>query len=419
VTYSSKFSPTRLSWSICTAFAFATAVGVAGCGTNPEPVSVVCTDFRAGADLSESTFDIEGPMRKTYGAFAQAAGDLAAVANGMLVDVGASCRAFALELGANATDPATVGKLEPETARAWCSIASAKFAEARTLLQSANVTVAIVTPQCTIDTAFQTKCENRCKTAASCEEALPQDRCPEASRVGTCDATCTGSCAGSEIAPATCSGICDGACFGKCGESAIDCSAGCSCGDTCTGSCTGSCTLPPGGGACSGTCVGACSEPLKNPSCVTAIAAPKCEGDTDCFKSCAASGAARAVCSSGSLTIRVDEAARQDPTIASIVAAMDRNLPPIFLAARGRADILKDNTSDLVDIAGRILGRASEVGTMGVACGLLIGKTSEDARKSVDAALEGSKELAGKVSELASTTKGQSGPTTPFDAHRP
>jgi len=94
-------------------------------------------------------------------------------------------------------------------------------------------------------------------------------------------------------------------------------------------------------------------------------------------------------------------------------------LPPIFLAARGRADILKDNTSDLVDIAGRILGRASEVGTMGVACGLLIGKTSEDARKSVDAALEGSKELAGKVSELASTTKGQSGPTTPFDAHRP
>ena len=31
-----------------------------GCGTDPQPTSVVCTDFRAGADLSNSTFGVTG-----------------------------------------------------------------------------------------------------------------------------------------------------------------------------------------------------------------------------------------------------------------------------------------------------------------------------------------------------------------------
>lgn len=378
------------------------AVLLAGCGTSPESTSVVCTDFRAGADLSSSTFGVTGELQRPYGAFAQAAGDLAAVANGMLRAVGSACQGLAVELGSDRDDPRVVGKLEPEAVRGWCKIAAERFTSVRPLLARVHFAVHVVTPKCTVDTTFQVACEQRClaeATRATCTEVSTEDRCPVEARAGVCLGACTGTCTGSETAPATCEGTCGGTCYGTCGdgEDAVDCSTGCACTTVCKGGCTAACELPASGGTCDASCSGGCSEPMRGQKCTEALEPPTCAGDVDCQKSCSASSAARATCPQGSLAIVVDEGARRDPAIAQIVGAMDRNLPAIFLAARGRAKVLSDGASDLIDSAGRILNRTDEIGPMGAACGMLIGQTGAEARKNLDAALGGSKDVAHAV----------------------
>lgn len=399
------------------------ALVLGGCGTSPEPTSVVCTDFRAGADLSKSTFGVTGELSPSYGAFAQAAGDLSAVANQMLRDVGASCQGLAVELGADPEDARTRGLLATDAVRAWCKIASERFVSVRPRLDAAHFAVQVETPKCTTDTTFQLACEEKCAPQKSCTESSPVERCPMEGREGICPGVCTGACTGSESAAAACEGTCSGTCFGTCGDGtakpepgdpgkgegdgdakasakeadAADCSTGCACTQICTGTCTASCSLSAAGGRCDAVCAGTCSEPMRALNCTLPLAPPKCAGDVDCQKSCSASGAARAVCPPGSLAVAIDDAARADDDIARIVGALERHLPAVFLAARGRAKVLADGASDVLDSAGHILTHADELGPMGAACGMLIGQTGDEARKNLDAALAGSKDLAHAV----------------------
>ncbi len=375
-----------------------------GCGTDPEPQSVVCTDFRAGADLSKSTFGVKGSLQQTYGAFAQAAGDLAAVSNEMLNSVGASCEGLALELGASPDDPRTRGKLETDAVRAWCDIAAERFTKVRPQLERWHFALSVITPKCTVDTSFQVACEQRCLAQATCTETSPEERCPVDAREGVCPGLCTGKCTGSETAAATCDGPCTGTCFGTCGkdeDKATSCSTGCVCTSVCRGTCTAECTLGKPGAHCDALCAGGCSEPMRALSCSRALALPKCAGDVDCQKSCGASGAARASCPAGSLTVRIDPTARSQTDVARIVGALERHLPAIFLASRGRANVLSDGASDLLDTAGNILTRGEELGPMGAACGMLIGQTGEEARKNLSAAKSGSKVVANAVTGYA------------------
>lgn len=382
---------------------------VSGCGTSPAPTSVVCTDFRAGADLSGSTFGVTGELQRPYFAFAQAAGDLSAVANQMLRDVGAACQGLAIELGADPADARVRGMRETDAVRTWCTIAAERFTSARPRLEKAHFAVQIVTPRCTTDTSFQLACEQRCQGTTPCTEASPEDRCPADAREGVCPGVCTGTCTGSESAPAACEGSCSGTCFGTCGargkegkdehgKDARDCGAGCACTTVCKGTCTAACAPAEGSGRCDAVCAGTCSMAMIAKTCTKPLAAPTCGGDLDCQKSCGASAAARASCPEGSLTVVIDSAARTDASVARIAAALERHLPAIFLAARGRAKVLADGASDVLDSAGHILTRADELGPMGAACGLLIGETGDEARKSLHAALAGSQELAHAVS---------------------
>lgn len=333
----------------------ALALVAVGCGTSPESTSVVCTDFRVGADLSGSTFGVTGTLERPYSAFAQAAGDLAAVANAMLRDVGASCKGMAMELGAAADDPRTVDKSEPEAVRAWCAIAAERFEAVRPKLNAAGFAVKVSPAKCTIDPTFQESCEAKCRTDVQCTERSLLDRCPADARAGICNGTCVGTCTGTET------------------------------------------EAEPVDGACVGMCFGTCSEPMVAETCTATLEPPKCAGDVDCQNSCTASTAARAACGSGSLRVTVNDAAERDPSMLRIVGAVERHLPAIFLASRGRADLLADGTSDLLDSAGHILGRSSEIGPMGAACGMLIGQTSSEARKNLNAALAGSNALAKAV----------------------
>jgi hypothetical protein len=399
------------SFGFLSVLAAGVAVGVAGCGTNPEPTSVVCTDFRAGSDLSESTFGVEGELQQSYGAFAQAAGDLAAVANQMLRDVGASCLGLAVELGADPDDARARDKSEPDAVRAWCKIAAERFTEVRPRLKRSHFAVQIVTPKCATDTKFQVACEQKCLGKAACTETPTEERCPVDARVGVCAGTCSGACTGSETAMASCAGKCSGSCFGTCAkedDEATDCSGGCVCTTICTGACTGACAVPEAGGHCDALCAGGCSEPMRAQTCTQPLAPPTCAGDIDCQKSCSASGAARAVCPDGSLAVVIDAEARAEKDVARIIGALERHLPLVFLAARGRAQVLHDGASDVLDSAGHILNHADQLGPMGAACGMLIGQTGDEARKSLTAALEGSKDLANAVSgESAAAPKGE------------
>lgn len=395
----------------------AVATVMSGCGTNPEPTSVVCTDFRAGADLSSSTFGVTGELQRPYVAFAQAAGDLSGVANQMMHDVGAACQGLAIELGADPADARVRDKAETDAVRAWCKIAAERFTSVRPRLEKAHFLVQVVTPRCTTDTTFQLACEARCRAGtAACTEASPEERCPVEGREGICPGECTGTCTGSESAPAACEGSCSGTCFGTCGASdggdgkgdhgdkATDCSAGCACTQTCKGTCTAACTLAERGpGHCDAVCAGKCSVPMVAATCTKPLAPPTCAGDVDCQKSCSASGAARASCPDGSLSVVLDAGARRDMETARIASALERHLPPVFLAARGRAKVLADGASDILDSAGHILTHADQLGPMGAACGMLIGETGDEARKNLNAALGGSQDLAHAVTGDAMT----------------
>lgn len=396
------------SKSLLTLFG-AGVISALGCGTNPEPTSVVCTDFRAGADMSKSTFGVTGELQRPYVAFAQAAGDLAAVANEMLRDVGAACQGLAIELGADPEDARTRGKLEPEAVRAWCRIAAEHFVTVKPKLDGSSFAVMVTTPKCTTDTDFQTTCEKRCTVQATCTEASVEQRCPVEGREGICSGVCSGICTGSESAAAECEGTCSGTCFGTCAaegtggasgsamDDGADCSTGCACTTLCKGTCTAACTPAAGGAHCDAICSGGCSEPMRAQTCTQPLTPPTCKGDVDCQKSCEASGAARAVCPQGSLRVSIDPEARKRADVARVVGALERHLPAIFLAARGRAKVLEDGASDVLDTAGNILNRADQLGPMGAACGMLIGQTGDEAKTSLNAALAGSKDLAHAV----------------------
>lgn len=366
---------------------------VTACGTDPEPITVLCTDFRVGADLSDAEFGVDKSLQPSYVAFAQAAGDLASTASAMLREVGSSCQGLAVDLGAEANDPRLAGLVEPELSKGWCAIAVERFAAVRPKLVAAHYDVKTVLPRCATDVDYQTACEARCKTDASCVEASNEERCPQANREGLCPGLCTGTCQGAETAPAMCQGVCGGICVGTCGDD--DASAGARCDRSCVGTCNAGCAARDGQGMeCDARCTGGCSEPLVSPVCTADLAPPRCGGDVDCQRSCKASAAARASCSGGSLEVVVDAEARKDVALARVIGAMERHLPAIFVAARGRAQLLSDDASDLVDSAGNILARTEEIGQKGAACGVLIAQTGDVASKSLETAVDGARKVA-------------------------
>lgn len=390
-------------------------LSVMACGTAPEPTTTLCNEFRVGADLTSEKFGVTGLSARPYAALAQAVSDIAGVASGMLRDVGGACQSMALELGASADDARLKDKIEPERSGVWCEIAADRFERVRSRLDDAHFTLRVDPPICAPAISDLENCEQSCKADPSCVEAAANDRCPTESRQGLCTGTCTGTCVFSEDAPGECKGTCEGLCYGTCGEGkdADDCSTGCTCSKSCDGVCTAGCKLDDGGARCDALCVGGCSEPLVGQSCATDLAAPRCEGDADCQNSCKASAAARAVCGQGSLVVVVDEKFLADAETARLVGALERNLPPIFLAARGRAKALADGASDLIDGAGHILARPQDLGPKAAACGMVIGQTASTASKNLKIALNGSKRVTHAVTGDALNLEVEDEPGSP------
>lgn len=379
---------------------FLALTGLAACGTNPAATTVVCTDFRAGADMSEAHFGVGPAVERPYAALAQAVGDITVVANTMMRDVGASCERLAIELGSDPEDPSTVGKSDLDRVKAWCDLAGARIDAVHARLEAAHFVLRADAPRCAIDLGYVTDCQARCQLDPKCVEAKPEDRCPTGDVQGLCPGVCTGTCAGSETAPVACAGTCAGTCFGDCHRAGKDsdknvetCTDGCTCAGDCVGVCTDGCATGPEGARCDAPCLGTCSVPLVGRACGGNLTPPRCPGDDDCVKSCEAAGAARAACSGGSLAVSIDDAARSDADLSRVVGALERNLPAIVFAARGRAQLLSDNANHLIDAAGHILAKSEDLGPKGASCGMLIGMTGSAADDNLRAALHGAKRV--------------------------
>ncbi len=370
------------------------------CGTTPPTQNVICTKFRVGADFSKTDFGVTGDPAVTYNALAQAAGDVSLAAASLMADVKAACEEMAFQLGASPNDARIHEKLDAEYTREVCLMAAEGIKQVNHKLAEANVVIHVSDVRCAIDGSFQIECERQCKDDPSCTEASEVERCDANDRVGECSGTCGGTCLGMDQAAVNCLGSCDGACFGTCGATDGTDGAcgpsGCVCDRECTGSCTGACQ-PSAPMACSGRCRGECSVALVDAACTGALAAPRCQGNVDCQNSCAASAAARSDCRDGSLSVILDPASQGDAEVQRIAHLLDRNLPVVFLAARGRAKALSDHASSLTDAAGHLLAYGDSLGQEGSACGILIGKTGTEASTNLKAALEGSKAVADAV----------------------
>ncbi|HSO32846.1 MAG TPA: hypothetical protein VLT33_10020 [Labilithrix sp.] len=374
------------------------AVLAAACGTSPAAQTVVCTEFSVGADLSQTDFGVPQHLEPAYLALAQATSDVSLVAAQLLSDVDGACGELAFELGASSDDPRLAGKLDADRTKALCIIAAERIQAVKARLDAAKVVVRIVETHCSVDAAFQVRCESKCQAEPTCVEATASERCKPEDREGVCAGDCTGACRGTEDAPVTCEATCDGACNGTCDEDEECDGSGCTCKGTCKGACSGVCTAAPGTAlACTGRCRGGCSVPVEDSSCAGPLDPPRCTGDADCQQGCEASAAARADCRDGALSIIMSDPTKSDASLARIVQTLERNLPVLFLAARGRAKALADQSSSLTDAAGHLLSHGDELGQKAAACGLLIGKTADQASTNLTAALEGSKKVAAAV----------------------
>ena len=125
------------------------AAALAGCGENGLPDNpagdLCCTDFSVGADMSATDWGLEGDANAKFSAFAQAAGDLSAVATGSVDDMFIACQNIALDLGADPEDPSVADATGTEAMSAWCTLAAgqinAKFSASGSA--SLGVTLAI------------------------------------------------------------------------------------------------------------------------------------------------------------------------------------------------------------------------------------------------------------------------------------
>jgi hypothetical protein len=379
------------------------AVLAAGCDTNPEPVTVFCSDFSVGSDFSKETFGVQGSTQKPYVAFAQAVSDMAVTGSTLLGEVDAACRDLAYGFGANPSDPRLVGpvgsKVEASSTKDACQLAAQLIASKRSVLVGAKVSMWFASPGCRIDATELSQCEARCSEGVACVEPPWTTRCKPADRVGTCSGRCTGACEGSEDATAACDGTCTGSCDGTCtkdGAEVRDFVSGSVCSGRCSGRCGAACTFAEGTPAiCDATCRGGCEGTLDAAKCAGDLEPPKCAGDSDCQACCTASAAARASCKGGAVGVVVASPV-VDPLVASMVQALERNLPILLLTARGRGEVLRKHASTLVDAAGHLLGR-DDLGREGAACGILIAQTGVAASDNMTVSLEGARHVASAV----------------------
>lgn len=236
---------------------------------------------------------------------------------------------------------------------------------------TAQVSLVIVPPICTVNAEAQFDCEAECYAAAevTCDPGEVDVRCEPGELSVTCEGTCEADayCEATGGVAVTCEGTCEGTCQGMCdgtceGNTASGGMCNGSCDGTCDGQCEGSCKIEAEGGINCGAnakCRGGCEGTATAPSCTGELRPPACEAmaEVDCSADCSGSASLDAECSEPEVRL----VGVADAAVATRIQA---NLPVILEVAK-KGTIALDSVGRIgtavVDVGGDLAGCALEI----------------------------------------------------------
>ncbi|XXX74758.1 hypothetical protein WMF30_44615 [Sorangium sp. So ce134] len=386
----------RVTWRIATFPLVLAGLSVAplmGCDKAAELQNdLCCRDFTPGADLAAVEWGLEGDLELEYGAVMQSVSDFTGAAGSIVADVTSACQAIALDLG---EDPSRVTATKPsERATQWCELAVDALGEA-----TADLSISVQPPICTVDASVQANCEAKCSANAECQVTPAQiiARCEAGQLSGRCEGQCTGTCEGSANLAVNCDGTCAGTCEGTCDAECAGQPAGSECRGECKGRCTGECRgscefAADAAVECNADCSGSCSVDFKAPKCKATLTEPDvaCRGNVECNGSCEASASARATCKEPA--VNVEGAADAE----AVISTLRTNLPRLLVVAQARGQLLLKSAEAVVAAAGNLEGDVTG-SVKATACIIPASNAIRQAVENIDASLTASLSVMGEL----------------------
>lgn len=422
------------------------AAATTGCGDDGLPgddlgSALCCDGFEIGADMSNANFNVEGELEGKFQVFAQAMGDLSAVAAATMTDIEVACTNIAKDLGASEEDLADAsGETGEARVEALCQLAvgqiEGKFGAGGTL--EGSLELQYEAPKCSASVSAKASCDAKCTGSAECDVKANPPTCEggklqvscsgsceaEAGATiaceGTCEGTCTGSCKADVGASVLCDGKCDGTCTanaevgdgiqadgtcqGECeGTCEMSADAEIQCEGTCQGSCDASCTAEAGATVkCDGECDGD-FEPLK---CEGGELKAGCEVEASCEANCNASASAKAECHPPSVKVVFEASggfeADAQAELNAALASLEANLPNILVAVEARGEAFIGSLEASVAGAVDIVADPGELSAGGLVCFTKIGAAGTQAVGNMKASVEASASVLGAVRATSS-----------------
>ena len=373
-----------------------------GCSSTTNPLGdICCTDFKPGADMAKVTFVGDAQVNGQFVAFAQASGDISAVASGAVSDVTGACQGIATDLGADPNDASTAGKSGSDLATAWCALAVAKINGALGAQGKASLKLEIEPPVCSASITAQANCQASCDVSGKCDIKANPPTCtggtleidckggctgsasaPSIDCTGSCSGQCSGSCQGSATVAVDCNGKCDGTCDAKAG---VGTGTGAQADGTCQGTCKGTCTMSAGVNVkCSATCSGKCdakctatpgSASVKcGGTCDADYQPVQCSGgkleggckvDAKCQGNCNASASAKAECTPPKVVIKAQ--ADVNSQLGTLVASLEAHLPALLVVFQARGQAFLDLVTPIAE-GGASITASGKLDVKGTAC---------------------------------------------------
>ncbi len=302
-------------------------------------------------------FGGDASIKGQLDAFANATGDMSAVAGTALADVTSACMNISTDLGADPNDAGANGLTGTALLNFWCGKAASSVTAS--VQAAGSVSLTVVPPVCQASVTATANCDASCDVSGSCSASASPPTCEG----GTLEVSCSGSCSGSATASidcdATCTGACDASCTasggvqcqGKCDGS---CSVATDAAGNCAGTCKGTCSATAPGVACNGSCSGKCSgnctaaagakvtcsggcQGTSTPvSCKGGTLKASCNVDANCSANCNASAQAKASCSPPSVTLVANGTV--SASFDALSATLQKNLPALLtvILAQGK-----------------------------------------------------------------------------------
>jgi hypothetical protein len=368
-----------------------------------------CPEFQVGSTVDASV-KVDGRVR----AFMQASADLGAVAARVKPAVRAACVGIAGDLGAQDTWSAlgdSDDAISNNNGTGACDAARARIVAIMTGNANANFALVISRGACHPDFTAETNCEAGCSANQKCDSGSVETRCDPAQLSVLCQGSCASQavCEGRQDMETDCDGQCEAECKGTCSglctdenghETMNDAYCHGKCKDHCSGKCNGHCKVEATGGIQCGAnvyCKAGCTGSSTSPSCETEFTPPHCTIDGSCFESCRASAVTNAPCDPPTVKLMADASAGAD--VATLVATINRNLPPLIETAEAQGRIAVDVVQNVATTGQVLLKASGSLDGKSIACAGAAGQSLAQTTSTLTVVTQ----AGGKVTEDCST----------------